>query len=70
MKKIIIICIFLLTIVPTFGQSNFSRGEELLMQNKPSEAVIFLENAARDDGVNVKTWLYLGIVYEQLNKFD
>ena len=40
------------------------------MQNKPSEAVVFLENAASDDPANVTTWLYLGIVYEQLNRAD
>ena len=40
------------------------------MQNKPSEAVIFLENAVGDDPANAVGWLYLGIVYEQLNRLD
>jgi tetratricopeptide (TPR) repeat protein len=53
-----------------FAQANFIKGEDLLARNKPKEAVIFLENAAADDPANQKTWLYLGIVYEQLNRFD
>ena len=40
------------------------------MHDKPAEAVIFLENAIGDDPAYVKTWLYLGVVYEQLNRFD
>jgi tetratricopeptide (TPR) repeat protein len=54
----------------SFGQANFSKGEDLLLYNKPKEAVIYLENSAADDPANLKTWLYLGIVYEQLNRFD
>jgi tetratricopeptide (TPR) repeat protein len=50
--------------------SNFTRGEELLMQNKPSEAVVFLENAIIEEPSNVTAYLYLGIVYEQLQKAD
>jgi tetratricopeptide (TPR) repeat protein len=53
-----------------FGQANFIKGEDLLMRNKPKEAVVYLENAAADDPANLKIWLYLGIVYEQLNRFD
>jgi len=40
------------------------------MQNKPAEAVVFLENAAADEPAKTVTWLYLGIVYEQLNRPD
>jgi tetratricopeptide (TPR) repeat protein len=54
-----------------FGQtSNFLKGEALLMQNKPGEAAVFLENSLTDDPAQVKTYLYLGIVYEQLNRAD
>jgi len=38
------------------------------MQNKPSEAVIYLENAVLDDNFNAHAYLYLGIVYEQLGR--
>jgi tetratricopeptide (TPR) repeat protein len=40
------------------------------MQNRPALALSFLENAIRDDPSNVTAWLYLGIVYEQLNRYD
>jgi len=62
--------LWLFTAVYGFSQSNFSRGEELLMQNKPREAVTFLENAVADDPAHAAAWLYLGIVYEQLAKQD
>jgi Tfp pilus assembly protein PilF len=52
-----------------YGQ-NFSRGEEFFMQNKPSEALIYLENAVVDDPADTMASLYLGIVYEQLDRAD
>jgi tetratricopeptide (TPR) repeat protein len=53
-----------------YGQSNFTRGEELLMQNKPAEAVGFLERAVSEDPAHVQANLYLGIVYEQLGRAE
>ncbi|MDR1419596.1 MAG: tetratricopeptide repeat protein [Treponema sp.] len=53
-----------------YGQSNFLRGEELFMQNKPQEALVFLENAVADDPAHVRAFLYLGIVYQQLGHID
>jgi tetratricopeptide (TPR) repeat protein len=53
-----------------FGQTNFIRGEELFMQNKPQEALVFLENSITEDSSHVKAFLYLGIVYEQLERTD
>jgi len=69
-KKNIFVCIWLLTAVFCYGQSNFSRGEDLLMQNKPAQAAVFLESAVTDEPSNAAAWLYLGIVYEQLNRLD
>jgi len=40
------------------------------MNNKPAEALLFLENAVIEDPVNPKAYLYLGVVYEQLGKTD
>ncbi|MDR1837346.1 MAG: tetratricopeptide repeat protein [Treponema sp.] len=40
------------------------------MQNKPAEAVVFLEGAIGEDPGKVILWLYLGIVYEQLGRTD
>lgn len=68
MKKIIIACFFILLAVFCRAQSNFTKGETLLMQNKPAEAVIYLENAVLDEGFNTNAYLYLGIVYEQLGR--
>ncbi|MCL2765193.1 MAG: tetratricopeptide repeat protein [Treponema sp.] len=62
--------IFLFLIPFTYGQSAFVRGEELLMQNNPAQAAPFLERALAEDPANVTTYLYLGIVYEQLNRMD
>jgi len=70
LKKFLIVSIWLLLTVFCFGQSNFSRGEQLLMQNQPGLALSFLENAIRDDSANVTAWIYLGIVYEQLNRYE
>lgn len=70
MKKITMISVWLLITAVCYGQSNYSRGEELLMQNKPAEAAVFLENAVADDPAHALSWLYLGIVYEQLGKTD
>ncbi|MDR0302929.1 MAG: tetratricopeptide repeat protein [Treponema sp.] len=68
MKKIILAGFWLLTAFFCHAQTNLSRGEALLMQNKPAEAVVFLENAVSDDTSNTTAYLYLGIVYEQLNR--
>jgi len=70
LKKIFIVCIWLLSAVLCFGQSNFTRGEQFLMQNQPAQALSFLESAIVDEPANVTAWIYLGIVHEQLNRFD
>jgi tetratricopeptide (TPR) repeat protein len=69
MKKSLV---FLYILIPffCFGQSNFSRGEELLMQNNPSAAAGFLEMAVAEEPLNVNAWLFLGVVYEQLGRTD
>ncbi|MDR1099537.1 MAG: tetratricopeptide repeat protein [Treponema sp.] len=57
-------------VFPGFSQSNFVRGEELFMQNKPQEALVFLELAAAEDPAHVMAFHYLGRVYEQLGRLD
>jgi tetratricopeptide (TPR) repeat protein len=52
------------------AQNAFARGEELFMQNKPGEALEFLEAAAEEDPAHVQAFLYLGIAYQQLNRID
>jgi tetratricopeptide (TPR) repeat protein len=70
MKKIILAVSWLFVAVFSHTQENLSRGEALLMQNKPKEAVVYLENAITDDSSNAKAYLYLGIVYEQLGSHN
>jgi tetratricopeptide (TPR) repeat protein len=53
-----------------YGQNNFSRGEELFLQNKPREALVFLENTIAEDPAHVKAFLYLGMAYQQLERYD
>jgi tetratricopeptide (TPR) repeat protein len=71
MKKTLTFVILLFfTAAFCFGQDNFSRGEELFMQNKPGEALVFLENCIAQDPAHVQAFLYLGIAYEQLDRMD
>jgi tetratricopeptide (TPR) repeat protein len=50
------------------AQASFSRGEDFFMQNKPQEAVPFLENALLEDPDEIRAYLYLGIAYQQLER--
>jgi Tfp pilus assembly protein PilF len=70
LKNSLIVCILLLSAVFCHAQSNFTRGELLMMQNQPAQAVPFLEGAISDEPDRVVAWLYLGIVYEQLGRVD
>ena len=52
------------------SSSDFARGEELFMQNKPAEALPYLEKAFVADQGFLEGALYLAMCYEQLEKFD
>jgi len=52
------------------SQASFVRGEELFMQNRPQEALRYLQVAVSEDPAHVQAFLYLGIVYLQLNRVD
>jgi len=52
------------------AQDSFAKGEDLFMQNKPQEALQYLESAAAEDPAHVQAFLYLGIAYLQLNRAD
>jgi tetratricopeptide (TPR) repeat protein len=45
---------------------SLAKGEELLMQDKPAEARPLLEQALTEDPTEEKTYLYLGLVTQQL----
>jgi tetratricopeptide (TPR) repeat protein len=51
-------------------ESVFKRGEELFMANKPREALGLLETVIAQDPAQVKAFLYLGIIYQQLDRLD
>ncbi len=40
------------------------------MQNQPAKALPFLESAVSEDPANTKAWLFLGIVFEQLDRTE
>ena len=60
----------ILSFPAAWAQSSFSQGEELFMQNRPQEALRFLEAAVLEDPAHVQAFLYLGIAYLQLNRLD
>jgi len=68
MKKLFL-AVFLLAFVTvwTFGQTNFATAQDLFMQNKPGEAVTYLELAVAEEPSNITASLFLGIAYEQLD---
>jgi tetratricopeptide (TPR) repeat protein len=53
-----------------FSQNSFSQGEALFMQNKPADALGYLEAAVSDTDAPVQAFLYLGMAYQQLNRLD
>jgi len=57
-----------LALAPVFSQISFHTGEELFLQNKPSDAIEHLEAAIREDPAHVQAFIYLGIAYQQLNR--
>ena len=69
-KYFLFFCACVLIANICYGQTNFTRGEELFMQNKPAEALVFFENSIAEDPAHVQAFLYLGIVYEQLGRLD
>lgn len=55
---------------PVFGERAFIRGEELFMENKPGEALPYLEAAAAEEPDNIPAFLYLGMACLQLDRAD
>jgi tetratricopeptide (TPR) repeat protein len=69
-NRLIFLLIFIALSGFLFAQSSFVKGEEFFLHNKPNEALPFLEKAVSEDPAHVQAALYLGIAYQQLNKFD
>lgn len=53
-----------------FAQDAFTQGEEFFLQDKPQEAIAFLERVLAENPSNVRAALYLGISYQQLDRLD
>jgi len=68
--RVLTIFLFVFAALWGFGQTNFAKGRELFMQNKPSEAAVYLENSIVEEPARVEAFMYLGIVYEQMGRAD
>jgi tetratricopeptide (TPR) repeat protein len=64
----IILCFF--AAVWCYAQANLTTGEDLFLYNKPGEAAAYFEETVAQDPGDIKTFLYLGMVYEQLGRID
>lgn len=49
--------------VAVFSQDFFGEGEKLLLENKPTEALVYLEASLGQGAVSEKLYLYLGLAY-------
>ena len=49
---------------------SFDEGERLFRENKPADAVPFLEKAILEPKTDERAWLYLGLSYQQLGRLD
>jgi tetratricopeptide (TPR) repeat protein len=58
--KLLLTCLLL-------ASSALQEGERLFLDNKPMEALPHLEQALNENPADEKIYLYLGIVYEQIN---
>jgi tetratricopeptide (TPR) repeat protein len=48
----------------------FVEGEKLFLENKPKEAAVLLEQAVKEKLPEEKAFLYLGMAYLQMERFD
>ncbi len=66
-----VICALLFLALPwVWPFSPLEEGQRLLMENKPEQALPLLEEALNADPANESIYLYLGIIYEQLELSD
>lgn len=64
----VVLVYMLLPVVLLSAVSPLEEGERLLMDNRPGEALLLLEEALESDPENERILLYLGVVYEQLGR--
>ena len=69
--KIALFCsLFVAISGSVFCQTSFTRGEAFFVQNRPREALDYLEAAIVEDPSHVQAFLYLGTTYQQLDRLD
>ena len=49
---------------------NYDKGVSLFCENKPAEAIIYLQQAVLENGVNPDVYNYLGLAYYQTGQFQ
>ena len=69
-KRFIVLTITVFALQALFAQNWFDQGLEYFMNNKPLEASAAFERAIRDPGADERAYLYLGIAYIQLQRYD
>lgn len=70
-KKFGILCLFIVLFSsPVIAESTlFQQGEKYFLNNQPEKAVQLLEASLKNSTGNYKTYIYLGIAYEQLKMY-
>jgi len=64
----LVVLFFILAVIHSFSLSAFEEGEKLFLENKPEQALPYLEKALEEEPKNEKIYFYLGIIYEQLGR--
>lgn len=65
-SPILVAALLVFVAADTWSGPAFDQGSELLLENKPEQAVTYLEQAVREEPSNLEAYLYLSLVYEQL----
>ena len=69
-RKLLLTVMLLLAANSLSGDSFLKEGERLLLEDNPKEALPALQSALNADPSNERTYLYLGLVHEQLQEYD
>ena len=66
-KEFTCLILIIFPLILTAALSPLEEGERLFIENKPDEALPLLLEALNADSANEKIYLYLGVIYEQLD---
>ena len=71
LRKKITFFIAIITLVnTTIWADNYDKGVSLFCENKPAEAIIYLQQAVLESGVDPDVYNYLGLAYYQTGQFQ